>query len=116
MRLIFIGDPVELEGMANGHGLSRTSTTIYGVTFPMGAEVDVSHLPPKLQQKLLQNPHFRGAGVEAPAAPLLVPVSALTPQPVEEEPAADGAESEADGEAEANPSVPSASRKRRRIA
>lgn len=117
MRVIFTGDPVELEGMANGHGLSRTSTTIYGVTFPMGAEVDVSQLPQKLQMKLANNPHFRLAGIDAPAAPLLVPMSALKPQPAaEEEPAADGAASEADEEVETNHSAPSASRKRRKIA
>lgn len=72
MRVIFIGDPAELE---RNEGLSRMSTTMFGVTFPMSAEVDVSHLPEGLKQKLLTNPHFRPAGVEAPAAPLVLPAS-----------------------------------------
>ena len=109
MRVIFTGDPIELEGMTRGQGLSRTSATIYGVHFPMGAEVDVSHLDPKLQQKLANNPHFRPAGIEAPPAPLVVPVSALRPQP---EPAAASAEGEADAVDQTRPASASRSRKR----
>lgn len=83
MRVIFIGDPVELE---RAEGLSRMSTTLYGVTFPMSAEVDISHLPLPLQQKVLRNPHFRAAGVDAPAVPLVFPVSAPAPDaPVDED-------------------------------
>jgi hypothetical protein len=70
MKVIFTGDPAELEA---GAGLSRLSTSIYGVTFPMGAEVDVSHLSDVQKRKLLNNPHFRPAGVDAPSgAPTLV--------------------------------------------
>lgn len=72
MRVIFTGDPIELE---RAEGLSRLSTTLYGVTFPMSVEVDISHLPPPLQQRVLRNPHFRAAGVDAPAAPLLLPTA-----------------------------------------
>ena len=72
MKVIFTGDPIELE---RGGGLSRVTTTLYGITFPMSAEVDVSHLPQKLQQKLLGNSHFRAVGVDAPAAPLVLPES-----------------------------------------
>lgn len=80
MKLIFTGDPTELE---RGEGLSRLSTTVYGVTFPMSAEVDVTHLPEKLQQKLLNNPHFRAAGVDAPAAPRLILPAMPAAAPVE---------------------------------
>lgn len=70
MRVIFTGDPTEIE---RAEGLSRVSTELYGVKFPMSVEVDVSHLPLKLQQKLMHNPHFRVAGIDAPAAPLILP-------------------------------------------
>lgn len=73
MKLIFAGDPVELE---RGEGLSRMSTSIYGVHFPMSVEVDVSHLSDKQKQKLLNNPHFRAAGVDAIPMPLVIPQSA----------------------------------------
>lgn len=73
MKVIFIGDPLELE---RGESLSRLSTTMYGVTFPMQAEVDVSHLSDVQKRKLLNNSHFRAAGVDAPPVPLIIPVSA----------------------------------------
>lgn len=76
MKLIYAGDPQELE---QGTGLSRLSTTVYGVLFPMGAEVDVSRLPEKQQLKLLNNPHFRAAGVDGPAVPLVLPAYAAAP-------------------------------------
>ena len=73
MKVIFTGDPIELE---RAEGLSRMSTTLFGVEFPMGAERDVTHLTDVQKRKLLTNPHFRAAGVDAPPAPLVVPVSA----------------------------------------
>ena len=73
MRVIFVGDPIEIE---RGEGLSRLSTELYGVKFPMSAEVDVSHLPDKLKQKLLNNPHFLAVGVDAPVPPLIIPAGA----------------------------------------
>lgn len=72
MRVIFKGDPTELE---RGEGLSCVKTTLFGVTFPMSAEVDISHLPEGAQKKIIGNPHFAVAGVDAPAAPLVLPVS-----------------------------------------
>lgn len=84
MRVIFIGDPAEI---ARGEGLSRLSTTLYGVTFPMSAEVDVSHLTDKQKHKLLNNGHFRAAGLDAPPVPLIVPVSAPEPAPAHAAPA-----------------------------
>lgn len=76
MRVIFQGDPNELEGMAKGLGLSRTSTTMYGQVFPMSAEVDVSHLPLNLQRKISTNAHFRVVGVDAePVRSLLLPAA-----------------------------------------
>lgn len=96
MKVIFTGDPLELE---RGESLSRLSTTMYGKTFPMGAEVDVSDLPQKLQQKLLNNAHFRAAGLDAPPVPLVVPVSALRPTPAEMVAAADGDAEEAEAAA-----------------
>ena len=73
MKVIFTGDPLELE---RGESLSRLSTTMYGVHFPMSAEVDVSHLLDVQKRKLLNNSHFRAAGVDAPPVPLIIPVSA----------------------------------------
>jgi len=89
MRVIFIGDPAELE---RNEGLSRLQTVMFGVTFPMSAEVDIAHLSEAQKSKVLGNPHFRAAGVDAPAAPLVVPVSGALasgkrgskPSPVEE--------------------------------
>lgn len=78
MKVIFSGDPLELE---RGEDLSRLSTTIFGKKFPMGVEVDVSDLPEKQQRKLLNNSHFRAVGLDAPPVPLVVPVSALTAKP-----------------------------------
>lgn len=91
MRVIYRGDPAELE---RGESLSRMSTTIYGVTFPMSAEVDVSHLPQKLQQKLLNNPHFTPAGVDAPA-------KLIMPTPLADSAGAESADELAEEEAEA---------------
>ncbi len=70
MRVIFTGDPTEIE---RAEGLSRVSTELYGVKFPMSVEVDVSHLSPVLKNKLMHNPHFRVAGIDAPAVPLILP-------------------------------------------
>lgn len=72
MRIVYTGDPIEIE---RGEGLSRLSTSIYGVHFPMNAEVDVSHLHPVQQQKLLRNSHFRPADV--PASPVAFVAPAL---------------------------------------
>jgi hypothetical protein len=69
MRVIFTGDPAELE---RNEGLSRLHTEMFGVRFPMSAEVDISHLPEGAQKKILGNPHFRAAGVDALAATTLV--------------------------------------------
>ena len=76
MRVIFTGDPTELEA---GEGLSRVSTTQFGKVFPMSAEVDVSDLPEAQQRKLLNNPHFRVAGVEAPPVNLILPAGVSAP-------------------------------------
>lgn len=76
MRVIFQGDPNEIEGMAKGLGLSRTSTVMFGVVFPMSAEVDVSHLSEVQQRKLANNSHFRVAGVDAePVRTLILPAA-----------------------------------------
>lgn len=75
MKVIFTGDPIELE---RGEGLSRLSTQVYGVNFPMSAEVDVSHLSDVQKRKLLNNPHFRAAGVDAlPSQGLIIPAGAV---------------------------------------
>jgi hypothetical protein len=76
MKVIFTGDPIELE---RAEGLSRLSTQMFGMNFPMSAEVDVSHLSDKQKLKLANHSHFRVAGIDAPAAPLVLPVSALRP-------------------------------------
>lgn len=96
MKVIFIGDPIELE---RGESLSRLSTSMYGVTFPMQAEVDVSHLSEVQQRKLLNNSHFRPAGVDAPAAPLVIPASAAAPV------AADAGDEGGTEEAQAEPAA-----------
>lgn len=88
MKVIFTGDPTEL---ARNESLSRMSTTLFGVEFPMGAERDVTHLSEAQKRKLLNNSHFRVAGVDAPAVPLIVPVSAAV---------AHAAEADAGGDAE----------------
>ena len=87
MKVIFIGDPIELE---RGESLSRLSTSMYGITFPMQAEVDVSHLSEVQQRKLLNNSHFRAAGVDAPPAKLILPVGAQAAPLVAEAPAEAG--------------------------
>jgi len=84
MKVIFTGDPLELE---RGESLSRLSTTMYGVTFPMSAEVDVSHLSDVQKRKLLNNSHFRVVGVDAetprtliiPAGAVVAPLQAEAP-------------------------------------
>jgi len=76
MKVVFTGDPVELEA---GEGLSRVSTSMFGKFFPMGVEVDVSDLSQDQVRKLLGNPHFKEASVaNAVRAPLIVPASAVT--------------------------------------
>ncbi len=72
MKVIFTGDPVELE---MDRGLSRTSTHLFGKTFPMGAEVDVSDLSQDQLRKLLGNPHFRDASVGGARVQFIVPAS-----------------------------------------
>lgn len=74
MRVIFTGDPQELE---MGAGLSRLSTTMFGKVFPMSAEVDVSDLSAEQIKKLLGNPHFREAGADGSRVPLILPASAV---------------------------------------
>lgn len=84
MKVIFTGDPLELE---RGESLSRLSTTMYGVHFPMSAEVDVSHLLDVQKRKLLNNSHFRVVGVDAetprtliiPAGVAVAPMQAESP-------------------------------------
>lgn len=84
MKVIFVGDPLELE---RGESLSRLSTTMYGVTFPMQAEVDVTHLSDQQKRKLLNNSHFRVAGVDGetprtlivPAGAVVAPLQAEAP-------------------------------------
>jgi len=93
MKVIFTGDPIEL---ARNESLSRMTTTLFGVDFPMGAERDVSHLSDQQKRKLLTNPHFRAAGVDAPAAPLIIPASAVAPAAAE---AADEVQADADEDA-----------------
>lgn len=72
MKVIFTGDPIELE---RGEGLSRLSTQLFGKTFPMSAEVDVSDLSETQKRKLLNNPHFRAVGVDALPVALVLPAS-----------------------------------------
>lgn len=55
MKLIFRGDPIELE---RGGALSRQSITLEGVTFVMNEARDASALSPKLLAKLRGNAHF----------------------------------------------------------
>ena len=100
MKVIFIGDPLELE---RGESLSRLSTTLYGVTFPMSAEVDVSHLSDDQKRKLLNNSHFRVAGVDAetprtliiPAGVAVAPMQAEAPAEAAAEATGDDAEEQA---------------------
>lgn len=55
MKLIFRGDPIELE---RGGALSRQSITLDGVTFVMNEARDASALSPKILAKLRGNAHF----------------------------------------------------------
>lgn len=67
MKIIFRGDPIELE---RGGALSRQSITLEGVQFNMGVPTDASGLSAKLLAKLENNPHFEivaEAGVAAVA-------------------------------------------------
>lgn len=89
MKVIFTGDPLELE---RGESLSRLSTTMYGKVFPMSAEVDISDLSDVQKRKLMNNSHFRVVGVDAaPEVSLILPVStqaatqAAPSQPAESE-------------------------------
>lgn len=98
MKVIFTGDPLELE---RGEGLSRLSTTIYGVTFPMGAEVDVTHLSETQKRKLLNNSHFRVAGVDAEQPrPLVIPAGAVV-APLQAEASVEAAGDDAEDDAAA---------------
>ncbi len=90
MKVIFTGDPQELD---IGAGLSRLSTVMFGKTFPMGAEVDVSDLSQDQLRKLLGNPHFRDASAVAPRVSLVLPASASL--------AADAGDADADEDAAA---------------
>lgn len=65
MKLIFRGDPIEIE---RGLGLSRQSITLEGVTFALGVPTDASALSPRLQAKLRNNSHFEVVVEDAPAA------------------------------------------------
>lgn len=66
MKLIFRGDPLELE---RGGSLSRQSITIEGVMFPLNQPVDASGLSDRTRAKLAANSHFEVVSeVEAPAA------------------------------------------------
>lgn len=74
MKLVFTGDPAEIEAE---RGLSRTSTVMFGKFFPMGAEVDVSDLNQDQLRKLLGNREFTEASVAgAMRGPLIIPASA----------------------------------------
>jgi hypothetical protein len=55
MKLIFRGDPIELE---RGGALSRQSITLEGVTFVMNEARDASAISPRLLAKLRGNAHF----------------------------------------------------------
>lgn len=83
MKLIFRGDPIELE---RGGALSRQSITLEGVTFVMNEARDASALSPKLQAKLRTNNHFEVVAEDDVAA---VPHAASpAPDDAEEEAAA----------------------------
>jgi len=98
MRVIFTGDPLELE---RGESLSRLSTTMYGVTFPMSAEVDVSHLHETQKRKLLNHSHFRVVGVDAEAPRTLVIPAGVAVAPKQAEAPADAAGDDAEEDAAA---------------
>ena len=96
MKVIFTGDPLELE---RGESLSRLSTTMYGVHFPMSAEVDVSHLLDVQKRKLLNNSHFRVVGVDAETPrPLIIPAG-VAAAPMQAEAPAEAAGDDADEQA-----------------
>lgn len=82
MKVIFTGDPLELE---RGESLSRLSTTMYGVHFPMSAEVDVSHLLDVQKRKLLNNSHFRVVGVDAETPRTLIIPAGVAVAPLQAE-------------------------------
>jgi hypothetical protein len=65
MKLIFRGDPIELE---RGGALSRQSITLEGVTFVMNEARDASALSPRLVAKLRSNAHFEVVAGDEPAA------------------------------------------------
>lgn len=61
MRVEFIGDPNETDGM------SRRELTLFGKTFRLGEQVDVSDLPGREQGLLAKHSHFRVIEAAAPA-------------------------------------------------
>lgn len=109
MRVVFRGDPVELE---RGQGLSRTSLDLWGVHFPMNVAVDVSHLDADMQRRLSRNPHFQVVADEAPVA-TPAPVVEVAPA-VEVEVEAQAEEvAETTDEADAEPAKPTAKKGKR---
>lgn len=99
MKVIFTGDPIELE---RGEGLSRLSTQVYGVNFPMSAEVDVSHLSDVQKRKLLTNPHFRVAGVDAETPRTLIIPAGAGVAPLQAEAPAQASDDDAEEQAAAS--------------
>lgn len=65
MKLIFRGDPIELQ---RGGALSRQSITLEGVTFVMNEARGASALSPKLLAKLRGNAHFEIVAGDEPVA------------------------------------------------
>lgn len=98
MIVIFRGDPNEI---ARSGGLSRTNVEWYGLNFRMGLPVDVSGLSEAQKRKLRGNHHFEvvSEGVDAPAAPLVIPASAAAPV------AADAGDEGGTEEAQAEPAA-----------
>lgn len=85
MKLIFRGDPIELE---RGGALSRQSITLEGVTFVMNEARDASALSPKLLAKLRGNAHFEIVAEEVSPAAGIVEAPAPADVDAEEEAAA----------------------------
>ncbi len=88
MKLIFRGDPIELE---RGGALSRQSITLEGVTFVMNEARDASALSPKLLAKLRGNAHFEIVAEEEPAARVESPRAESAATGVDDEEAAEAA-------------------------
>ncbi len=55
MQVVFVGDPVELEG---GRGWSRQSLDLFGKSFRLGVPVDCSDLSEKQKAQLARHNHF----------------------------------------------------------